>query len=294
MAASQPGRALSLARKLWHVRRMFAPVLRALVRPASCFLTAAFLVAVAVAGGRALAQPIDDASEPAGQPVSAERSASVGAFSPWSMSARSDTQAGIVHVRGGYDSGRGRALFDTQTEARLTGRVSVRAGFSWLENTAGGGPQLGLKLDVLRQEKHGADFAVAASYDNQGFNLVPSAVVAAAVARSFRNTRVLATVAYGQGLRQDERYADVSVAALRPVAAGVQLGLDSRLRFDLERDADEPPGEAGWDLVAGPSAVVALGRFALTTTAGMSALSLRAGGPAKVGALVLTGLGSAF
>jgi hypothetical protein len=92
----------------------------------------------------------------------------------------------------------------------------------------------------------------------------------------------------------DERHGDVRLGAFRRVARRVHLGLDSRLRMDLEGDASEPSGEPDWDVVAGPQGVLSLGRFALTAGGGVSAVKLREGGPATVGARITTGVGSAF
>jgi hypothetical protein len=124
--------------------------------------------------------------------------------------------------------------------------------------------------------------------------MVRAAVLATAVGMGVGDNYVLGTVSYGQGLELDERHADVRLGALRPVGRRVHLGLDSRLRLDLEKGADEPAGEAQWDFMGGPTGAVSLGQFALTAMAGASAVKLRAGGPTKVGALVMTGVGSAF
>jgi hypothetical protein len=255
---------------------------------------AALLVVLMNTANAHAAEAVDGGSAAASPPVTAQRSASVGAFAPWGMSARSDTQSGIVQLQGGYDGGRGGPLFEQATESRALGRLSVRVGFGWYDDDPGGGPYLGLKLDVLRQEQQGVDLVVAGSYDFDGFNLVPAATLAAAVGAAVGASRLSATLAYGQGLERGERHGQVCPAALRPVASRVHLGLASRLRLDLERDGDEPASEREWDLVAGPNLVLAFGPLALSATGGVSAIKLRAGGPTQVGALVVTGVGTAF
>jgi hypothetical protein len=245
-------------------------------------------------GAMASAQTPEDGSVPEPErPISAERSAATGAFAPWSMAARSDSQQGTFQVQGGYDGGRGSPTFAVGTEAAVTRRLAVRAGFQY-DDRDQASARLGLKLDVLRQESSGVDLAMAGSYASHGFNLVPAVEVAAAIGASVGGTRLMANVTYGQGLELDERHGDVRLGAFRKVARRVHLGMDSRLRMDLERDASEPAGEPEWDVVAGPQGVLTLGRFALTAGAGVSAVKLREGGPAKVGALVTTGVGSAF
>jgi hypothetical protein len=246
-------------------------------------------------GSVAAAQSPEDGEAPEPErPISAQRSAAVGAFAPWSIAARSDTQRATVQVQGGYDGGRGSPTFVAGTEAAVTRRLAVRAGFGYGDDREQASARLGLKLDVLRQESSGVDLAMAGTYGSHGFNLVPAVELAAAIGASVGDTRLMANVAYGQGLELDERHGDVRLGAFRRVARRVHLGLDSRFRMDLERDASEPAGEPEWDVVAGPQGVLSLGRFALIAGGGVSAVKLREGGPAKVGALVTTGVGSAF
>src|SRR5688500_7675564 len=149
-------------------------------RPLSLMAAAIFFI-IASTSDTVSAQPLDDGAADPKPPVSAKRSAAVGSFAPWGMTARSDRQEGTFQVLGGYDTGRGGALFSSTGEGRVSDRVSVRAGFSWVEGTPGGGPQLGVKVDLLRQEKQGLDLAVAGSYDNHGFNMMSAAVLATAV-----------------------------------------------------------------------------------------------------------------
>jgi hypothetical protein len=200
----------------------------------------------------------------------------------------------MIHMSGGYDSARGGALFEQNSESRITSRLSVRAGFGYGSTAQAGGPYLGLKVDALRQEHHGVDVAFAGGYEFDSFNRVPAARLAGAMGRLVGATRLLANVAYGQGMQLDERHADVRVAALRPFGQRVHLGVDSRVRLDLERDASEPAGEPEWDLMAGPHAAIALKTFVISATAGAAAVRFREGGATKVGALVSTGVGAVF
>jgi hypothetical protein len=210
------------------------------------------------------------------------------------MSARSDTRAGVVQFRGGFDGARGAALFEEMAEGRLIGRLSLRAGFSWFDDTPGGGPQIALKLDLLRQEGQGLDLALAAGFETQGFNLVPAATFAVAAARRTGDVTMLAVLAYSQGLSRGERSVQLHLSAVRPAGRRLHVGLDARLRRDLERDLTEPAGETEWDVAAGPTAVLSLGPLALFATAGISAAKLRATAGTHVGALLLIGVGTAF
>jgi hypothetical protein len=256
---------------------------------------AAFLViAPCLVAGDAAAGPEDEGAVDVRPAASGERSVSSGSFAPWGMSARSDAQRALVHLQGGYDAARGGALFETMAEAQVLGGLSLRAGSSYVEGSDGVRPRLGLKLDVVRQEAAGVDLAVAGTYEGHGFNQVPAAVFTAAVGGAVGRTRLWANASYGQGLELDERHGDLRLGAFHRVRRGLHLGLDSRMRVDLERDATEPSGEPDWDLVAGPAAALSLGRFVVTGTVGASAVKMRAGGPVRTGAVATTGVGAAF
>jgi hypothetical protein len=200
----------------------------------------------------------------------------------------------VVSVGGGYDAARGGAAFDSAVEARLVGRLSVRAGGSYVGPNGVARPGAALKLDTLRQEAHGMNMALAAGYEGHGFNTVPALTFLVAASRTLGATTIAANAAYAQGLELDERYGDLRVAALHSVISDLHLGLDSRFRIDLERDSDEPTGEPDWELLAGPVASYSLGAFVLTAGPGVSAIKLRAGGPSRVGVVGRIGLGTTF
>jgi hypothetical protein len=247
---------------------------------------------------RAWAQ--DDRGAPAGSSASAlspgpaQRSASAGAFSSWTTTARSDTQRATARVTGGYDGASKGATFDSGAEAQLVSRVAVRA----LGSSSPASPGLGLrlegKLDALRQEANGVDLAVAGGYESRGFNEVPAIAGTLALGRSLGALRLLANVGYARGLQEAEQYGSAGLAGIYQVSQQLHLGLDSRLRIDLERDDDEPPGEREWELLAGPTATFTLGSFAVIGGTGMALNRLRLQPGLNVGAIGYLGLGAAF
>ena len=247
---------------------------------------------VLTAGQPVLGAPTDGGAVTTSAVPRSFPSASVGAFSPWAMSARSDTQSGLIRFQGGFDGGRRDPLFEQLAEGRLIGRLSLRAGFSWFDD--GAGPSIGLKLDTLRQESHGIDLALATIFESQGFNRVPAIAFEVSVARRLGDLTLLTALAYSQGLKRGERSAAVHLSARHPVGRRLHIGLDSRVRLDLEPDPTQPADETEWDLVAGPTAVLSLGPFAFTATAGLSAAKLWARDTAQVGALLLIGVGTTF
>jgi hypothetical protein len=255
-------------------------------------LAAALTAVLVMAATGARAAEDDPAKDkPAGK--SAE-SASAGAFLPWTMGARSDTQRALVYGQGGYDSGGKGAVFQTVIEAQVFGRVSLRAGGSYGGTGERFRPEAGLRVDALRQNQHGVDLALLGVYEGESFNMVRAITARVAISRSLGDTRLVTNLGYGVGLDQDERHGDLRLAGLQRLSPNLHLGLDSRLRVDLERDDDEPAGEPDWELVAGPLATYSLGRFVVSASAGVSALKLRLVEKRQVGAIGTLGFGAVF
>jgi hypothetical protein len=241
-----------------------------------------------------VARAADDEVEPLPEATASEKSAASGAFLPWTMGARSDAQRALVHVQGGYDSAEKGAVFQTVLEAQVLGRLSVRGGGSYLGPSGQFRPEAGLRVDALRQERHGVDLAVLAVYEARGFNMVKAATARVAVSRTFGETRLVGNVGYGYGFEDGERYGDFRLAGLRAVTQHLQVGLDSRMRIDLERDNDEPAGEPEWDLVTGPVATYTFDRLLFSASAGMSATKMRLMPGNRVGAIGTLGVGTVF
>lgn len=256
-----------------------------------CVPAIAMLVAIALAPAATRAET-DKAPSDIGE--TARRAADAGALLPWTMAARSDTQTAVVHLSGGYDAAKDGATFESVLEARIFGRLSFRAGGSYVGPDGDVRPIFAGKVDALRQESQGVDLAVAGGYEPHGFNTVRAVAATVAVGRSFDRLRVQANVGAGVGLEEGERYGDTRLAALYRVGNRLRAGLDSRFRIDLERDTDEPEGEPDWELVAGPLATMTVGRFAVTGGAGVSAIRLRLETNTEVGPVTYVGVGTVF
>jgi hypothetical protein len=227
--------------------------------------------------------------------VTAQRSAAVGAFSTWTMTARSDMQHAVVNVMGGFDGANDGARFESSAEAQILPRVALRAGASTSPASEGLGLRFEGKVDAFRQERDGVDLAVAGGYEQHGFNEVSAAVATVAVGRSLGRLQLLGNLGYARGIAQtEEHYGSAGVAALYRVAEPLHVGLDSRFRIDLERDDDEPPGEREWELEAGPKVTVSAGSFALTGGTGVVTNRLRLVPGTNVGAIGYVGVGAAF
>lgn len=254
------------------------------------------LLALAVCACVAQARAQDDRGAAAGSsaPASAQRSASAGAFSSWTTSARSDTQRAAARVTGGYDGAGKGATFDSGAEVQLTNRVGLRATGSASPASGGLGLRFEGKLDALRQEKNGIDVAFAGGYESRGFNEVPAVAGTLALGRSLGRLQLLANVGYARGLEDSEQYGSAGLAGIYQAGQQLQLGVDSRLRIDLERDDDEPPGEREWELLAGPTVTFTMGSFAVIAGTGLALNQLRFQPGLNLGAIGYLGLGAAF
>jgi len=254
----------------------------------------AVLVSIGVAPRLVQAQD-DRAGSASPAEVTAQRSAAFGAFSTWTMTARTDMQHAVVRAMGGYDGANQGARFESSAEAQIVQRVALRAGASTSPATEGLGLRFEGKWDALRQEANGVDLAVAGGYEQHGFNEVSAAVGTVAVGRRLGRLQLLGNLGYARGIAQtEEHYGSAGLAAMYRVAESLQFGLDSRFRIDLERDDDEPPGEREWELEAGPTVTLTAGSFALTGGTGLVANRLRLVPGTDVGALGYVGVGAAF
>lgn len=254
------------------------------------------LLALAVCECAAHAWAQDDRGAGTGSsaPASAQQSASAGAFSNWTTTARSDTQRATARVTGGYDGAGKGATFDSGAEVQLANRVAVRATGSSSPASNGLGLRFEGKLDALRQEKNGVDLAFTGGYESRGFNEVPAVAGTLALGRSVGKLQLLANVGYARGLEDSEQYGSAGLAGIYQASQQLQLGLDSRVRIDLERDDDEPAGEREWEVLAGPTVTFTMGSFAVIGGTGLAVNQLRLQPGLNVGAIGYLGLGAAF
>jgi len=236
----------------------------------------------------------DDDAQSRARATDAGAAVEAGAFLPWATPARTDTQRALAFVQGGYDSARRGSLFQATAEVGLFDRVALRGGSTYLGPSGTLRPDFAVRVDALRQERHGLDLSASVGYEAQGFNLTPAVTARLAASRLLGATRLLASAAYGTGTTQGERFGDLRLAGLRRVTRDLHLGLDSRMRIDLERDQHEPPGEAEWEVDAGPVASYALGRFVVSASAGATALKYRLVPGQHLGLISMMGAGAVF
>jgi len=260
-------------------------------RPGLATLSVAACALVGVLAGLARAE--DDGVLP-GPPPAATASVARGSFLPWTMGARSDAQRGLVYMQGGYDGADQGAIYQMVGEAQLFERLSLRAGGSYFGRGDTVRPEVGLRVDLLRQEQQGVDMAVLGVYEAKGFNAVRAVTARVALSRAFGETRLVSNLGYGFGLEEGERYGDFRLAGLRRVTERITLGLDGRLRVDLERNGDEPAGEPDWEVVGGPLIAYTLDRYVVSATAGYTAMKYRLVNGLHDGVMATLGVGAVF
>lgn len=247
----------------------------------------------ALAGTPRLAHAEDDVDGET-PPSSPAVTAKTGAFLPSALSASSEGRKGLVSLSGGYDNARDGGIYDTTAEANIIGPLTLSAGASYDGPGTDAAPHFELRVDALKQRKHGVDLAISGGYSDVGFNTVPAVVTKIAIGRSIGPAYLLGNLGYQRGLEEGEHAGELRVAALYPITESMHIGLDSRFQIDLERDDDEPSGETDWESRTGVVAGYAWNRLLFSATAGVTSLRLRDGTPTQTGPTVTGGVGVTF
>lgn len=235
-----------------------------------------------------------EVQEPKREPP-AESSAHAGMFLPLTMAPRTDSQHAFVRVASGYDSIRRSAVFDGIVDVTLWGPIALRAGVDYGERTEGRArPSGGLRVQALKQERHGIDMGVGVFYRPEGFT-EPEGEIEAVVSfgRRIQRWAMFANLVYGQDPEARERDGEVKLAALYDLTLRAQLGLDARARFDLGTEEGKLEKEGGeeFDFIVGPAFSYALGYVAFVANAGLRGA---AGNGFQAGFIGLAGLGGSL
>lgn len=197
----------------------------------------------------------------------------------------------------GYDGAKRSPLLTATVEARLVGRLVLTAGAGYtaeMPRAPGLRPQVGLRVQVLDQARHGLDLAAAVMYRQDQFT-DEGGFFEGAVAFERRVGPVLLSgnLLYGQDGEGDDRDGQARLAAMLVAGHGLLVGLDGRYRHELW--SDDPRGPASTrpvaELVAGPTASFTSGSWSVMAEAGFSSVSTPA---THQGVIALGGLGSCF
>lgn len=239
----------------------------------------------------ARAQELDGVEQ--NTPNATRQAVSDGAFSVLTMPARVGSTRAFAWGFGGYDSTRIGAVFDSAAEVALWGPVALRGGATYSNDTNRMRPNVGARVQLLQQDKHGVDGAVSVFYKAEGFTEGEGEIETfASIGRTFDTVSVIGNLVYGQDPDGNERDGEVR-AMLFHTRGRFSLGLDGRARFAIgTQHGKAATVEPKFDAMGGPLATVVLGTFALFAGGGPSALSL--GGTTKVGIAGFGGIGSTF
>jgi len=228
------------------------------------------------------------------RPSDIEPQVAAGEVLPYSVAARHERKGILIGAYGGFDASKRAPIMTGTLDATFIENITLRAAAANMGMTDQLMPSFGVLVDITRESDSGIDFALGGDYDTYGWSRVPAVVTRAAIGSTIGLTRLQANAAFGLGVERGERYGDLRLSGLHPVAKALYAGIDSRARIDLERDDDEPAGELEWDVQAGPVASLAVGRFAVSATGGVSAWKANQRDSARVGAQASLGVGAAF
>jgi hypothetical protein len=221
-------------------------------------------------------------------------SVAAGELLPWTIAATHVRLGMLVKSYGGFDAAKSTPVMSGTLEASLIDRVTLRATASNPGMSEQLAPGVGLMLDVTREEHTGLDLAVGGDYEHLGWQHSPALITRVAAGSTAGALRLQGNAGFGLATSGGERYGDLRLSGLHPVAEGVYAGIDTRARVDLERDSEVSTGELDWDMQAGPVAQLAVGRWSVSATGGVSAWKLRSREEARVGAIGAVGVGAVF
>lgn len=225
-----------------------------------------------------------------------ERAASDGVYLPVSLTPSVGPSTAQAAVYGGYNSAADAAALHSFAEARVYGPLALRVGVRLNEGGKEVGPSIGGRAQLLRQDRHAVNAAVAIFYKAEGFDEPEGEIeTALSVGHRWSQFLLLGNVLYGQDPEGNERDGEVSLAGLFQISNQVNVGIDARGRFDLgsKREKLLATREPTFDLDAGPVLHWALGPVALNAHAGAALVRL-IDEPTQAGVVALAGLGTAF
>jgi hypothetical protein len=199
----------------------------------------------------------------------------------------------------GYDGAKRAPLLTIAVETRLVGRLVLMAGGGYtadMPSSPSLRPQVGLRMQLLEQAKHGIDGGVAVTYRQDLFTIEGGFFQGAfAFERQQGRLRLVSNLIYGQDGEGDDRTGEVRLAALFDAHHGLLVGVDGRYRHDLwstdpNRAVRDRPNS---ELMAGPTASYTVGTWAVMAEAGVSTVQVSTANT-QTGLIALAGVGSCF
>lgn len=196
----------------------------------------------------------------------------------------------------GYDSARDSLVVLSFADATIWGPIAVRAGISYVPESAVPSvqPHVGARVQILEQRRAGIDLGVGVFYRMERFTEeegLAQALVSGAV--HFGRTGVFANVIYGQDVEGDDREGELVLAVLHSLSQSLRLGVESRTRFKLGSEDDKrvtQPVET-FNVYFAPTVNYALGPVALFAEIGPTYVRADHG---TAGVLMMGGLGGSL
>jgi hypothetical protein len=249
------------------------------------------------ASARAQTGTENEATKPSSWPSTVRQSNANGSFLPLSLTPSvATTSSAQAAGFGGYDSAKAAPVMQSFAEARVMGPVALRVGAALRDGEDELAPSIGVRAQLLSQERHGVVGAVALFYKAEGFTEGEGELeTVLSFGTRVGRTLLIGNLAYGQDPEGNERDGELRAAALVQLPPGLQLGFDARGRFDLGSEPSKlrASNEPTYDVDAGPVASLALGPVALAAHVGVSVIR-RLDQQAEGGVVALAGLGTAF
>ena len=213
-------------------------------------------------------------------------------FLPFTEAPRTDTQRAFASTLFGYQGASKSPLIEGRAEVTVFGPIAVRVGLLREQHSGRLRPSAGARVQVLSQrDDQPFDWSVGLFYKPEGFTEAEGEIEGVlAFARRFDRLGLFVDLVYGQDPEARERDGEVRCAGLYALTSQLQLGIDSRLRFDLGTESEqfEEEGAVEYDLVLGPVISYGFGNMAVGALAGLSVLGTEpaaAIGPVFLGSL---------
>jgi hypothetical protein len=218
-----------------------------------------------------------------------------GAFLPYTTNASVQGYRAAAYAAGSHDGVRKGTVEMLRGEVVLLGRgkrasavsLSVFGGGAYAAPDTrvapGGSAYGGLKLQPLRQDRHGVDLAVAGGYTSSGFNLLPALFSELLIGRRFGSVSLIANATYGQSVVDADRFGSLRAAALVQILEPLYVGLDAKVSTDLERDQTEPEFEPQLEGQGAGFVSYAFATITFSARAGVRALRYRQQSDLRVG-----------
>jgi hypothetical protein len=258
---------------------------------ASSSVLALSLLLLTLGAGRARAQDASEADLVATPSRGATR------FLATTSSAFVGDAAAVTSAFAGYDGAARTPAFGVVTELRLVRRLSLVGGVAYGNASAadaGLRPQLGARLQLLREDASGVDASAGFLFRQDRFTSESGLFQGSlALGRSFGETSTVLNVVYAQDGEGDDHEGEVRLAGLRHVRGGLHVGVEGRYMHAI--DSTDPHramlGTPSMEAMAGPVVAYTAGTWAFVAEAGVSR---RQATRLDTGVTTLGGIGTTF